>query len=460
MTAAQLLAEQLTDALDGSQNEDRQGEPDEFWWNTMCGLKRSFCLFDSDWDTGDIDAGFLSLRYSAKGGASPFFKAAVSEVQDRDRKSLFAADPNSYAWMRKPKTLKIPWIRLEERFFPNDVINQVNALLARDSWPKKPSTEQFATGFSGQMFAVQYQSELQFQSDGTAWMIGLSHGPKRAFKNGARPIVFNTIPTFRSGPSDIGARSNAFTVLNGKNIAIFGVGALGGPLALEVAKNGCAQLNLIDDDIVEPGNSIRWPLGTSAWGEKKVDALSNHISSNYGWCTSHPCDLGIGRINSEKSENGILTKIISEADLIVDATASSGVTALLYDFSAQYDKTLISLWATPSLEGGAVVKYVPKKGCPICLEHHFYEGSIVEPAGTGKETGLIQPPGCSERTFSGSSFDLGEITLEAMRLIVATLREANAESAIKTVSIASDPSQNLPSWQFQPFSNHKNCSCT
>ncbi|NRQ19175.1 hypothetical protein BHMPCIPO_06442 [Ensifer sesbaniae] len=39
----------------------------------------------------------------------------------------------------------------------------------------------------------------------------------------------------------------------------------------------------MDDDVVEPGNAIRWELGASSWGTKKQDALKRFIEREYPW---------------------------------------------------------------------------------------------------------------------------------------------------------------------------------
>ncbi|RWO18433.1 MAG: hypothetical protein EOS09_35065 [Mesorhizobium sp.] len=36
-------------------------------------------------------------------------------------------------------------------------------------------------------------------------------------------------------------------------------------------------------DVVEPGNSIRWPLGTTAWGVHKTAAIKQHVEAEYLW---------------------------------------------------------------------------------------------------------------------------------------------------------------------------------
>ncbi|TGT04031.1 hypothetical protein EN856_36315, partial [Mesorhizobium sp. M8A.F.Ca.ET.213.01.1.1] len=114
----------------------------------------------------------------------------------------------------------------------------------------------------------------------------LLYGPAKSFrtakpgKKATGPSVL-IIPTYRAGATDIGDRVASVCIFKNKVIAIFGMGAIGAPVAIELALNGCSHLIVIDHDIVEPGNSIRWPLGATAWGMRKTTAVKQHVESEY-----------------------------------------------------------------------------------------------------------------------------------------------------------------------------------
>lgn len=116
--------------------------------------------------------------------------------------------------------------------------------------------------------------EVGFQVDGVGWLFPFLFGPKRVFrpaKPGKREqgphITF--LPTYRAGEADLSTRVPAVRILRDRKVAVVGVGAVGAPLAVELARIGCRKIHLLDYDVVEPGNSIRWPLGASAWGRGK-----------------------------------------------------------------------------------------------------------------------------------------------------------------------------------------------
>jgi hypothetical protein len=58
----------------------------------------------------------------------------------------------------------------------------------------------------------------------------------------------------------------------------------------------------------------------------------------------------------------------------------------------------------------------------MCLDHAWLAGTIPQPIGAdANDHNFLQMPGCNERTFTGASFDLCEISLEVVRLAVDTL---------------------------------------
>ena len=76
-------------------------------------------------------------------------------------------------------------------------------------------------------------------------------------------------------------RVPARRVLSGKKIAVFGAGALGGSIVVELARNGVEQILVVDQDHVEPGPLVRWPFGDSAYGMNKGSAFQEFVNKNY-----------------------------------------------------------------------------------------------------------------------------------------------------------------------------------
>jgi hypothetical protein len=248
-------------------------------------------------------------------------------------------------------------------------------------------------------------------------------------------------------------------------VAVFGIGTIGAPLAIELARNGCRTLHLVEHDLVEPGNTVRWPLGTSAWGQPKLEALRAFLSREYPATSVHNYPHFLGQAANPDAgvpgDDELLEAVLPEVDLVIDASASHGVTTLLADRCRQLGVPMISLFATPTLEGGAVVRHASSGGCPNCLLHAWHDGQIKPPPGNGDDSGLSQPPGCAERTFVGAGYDLQELSLQAVRLAVQTLSDPEADaSLIQTLSFVSEDGQRTPpNWRVDGLPKHPDCRC-
>ena len=458
-TLYQLLSEQLEKTVSDTGEQDPQGEPAEYWWNALGDID-SVCLIDSAWGLGEAQQGTLELRYvantqrikksGAKAASIPIHRAYVSEVCDQDQTVLhrWQGPLPSYLAMTKSK-VRIPWIRVNETIMPERALgDQVFQLWKEHGWLRRGQALRRSNSRSIRPFIIIHPSELGFEQSGIWWIPFILSGHPNTFlpdndrKKRESPVNVRVLRTYRAGPDDIGHRVPAVALLRQKRILIVGIGAVGAPAAIELARNGCATLHLIEHDLVEPGNTVRWPLGATAWGRSKLDALEEFINREYPSTDVQTHDLCLGQPRAcadGRSEDDVLDSTVSAVDLVIDGSASHGVTTLLAECCKNEGIPLISLFATPTLEGGAVVRHSPEGGCPIGLEHAWYDESILSPPGMGSEGKLTQPPGCSERTFIGAGYDLQELSLQAVRLAVDTLTSEIIEpSLIQTLSLVDE----------------------
>lgn len=470
LTLRNLLEEQLADVLKGTGPEDRQGEPTEFWWNSL-GLKDSYFLIDSDWALGESRCGTLKVNYRIeKIPGEPIIRAAVMEVRN-ERGELLAGWnsvlPQELTRSRSFKRMSIPWIRLNEPLPPTGDAQQIVDLWKTNPYLLKRSPYPVERKLFAVWFAVVYESELSFQVNGLSWLFPFIYGPKECFG----PKAFRSpetiiIRTYRAGIKDLGGRVQGVAHLRDKRVAAFGLGALGAPLAIELARNGCRCVHLIDHDCIEPGNSIRWPLGASVWGRDKTSTLCALMEHEYPGteviCHEHNVGAFTGS-NSNGGDEKLFSALMDDVDLVIDATASYGVTTTISDHCRENAIPLVVLFASPTVEGGVVARFDPTDGCPTCLEYAWESGSINKAPGLGSDEGLQQPPGCSELTFTGASYDLHELSLQAMRLIVETLGESDGTpgSLVQTLSLVDANGQRIPPrWRCDPLPKHPDCSCS
>lgn len=469
-TLAKLLQEQLAHALQGTGEEDEQGEPAEYWWNALA-VAHSYCLVDSQWTLGQAIAGMLTLRYDFQPRPAGAFgiRAVVRSVRDSAGQQICSwqgALPPGLA--ADGKEALIPWVYLDETPLPTpNWPHELHALMAR--LPSRPHVIELSGNTSAQIFAIAYRSELEHGKTGLAWLFGLFAGSKKHLKEAkpgqkiGRPAI---LPTYRAGALDLGARVPAVKLLRDKRIAIIGLGAIGAPVALELARAGCGELHLIDHDTIEPGNGIRWPLGASAWGVKKTESLTKFIEREYPWTSVRAISHMVGQFGNNvdplQGDACILQALLAQVDLVVDASTSNGVLNILGDYCRELGLPLISLYASPPVHGGEVVRFAPASGCPTCRDLAADGATIPRAAGFGELASLQQPPGCAERTFTGASFDLQELSLQAVRLAIETLRDPQAatHSLVQVLSLV-DPQgrRTLPSWSQSVLPKSAACSC-
>lgn len=480
-TLCELLSKQLADAVHGTGDEDLQGEPADFWWNQV-GPRGSYCLIDSRWKLGDIQSGSLVLRVAVSRdpkGTRPrdrrptsTFRAIVTQVQDREKNVLYDWEGPMPPELLEGKPITIPWVRSEKTIFPDAKLDQqADALVQKFPRLQHQDSHVVADNLTVKLFAVAHSVEVGFGEIGLGWVVFLSFGHANSFKVRAKerrkhpPPTVTVLPTYRAGPQDIGFRVPALQALRSKRILVVGIGAVGAPTAVELARNGCGILHLLDHDVVEPGTTVRWPLGSSAWGASKLDALKAFLSDEYPATEVNVHPHHLGQVSFDQvdapSDDDVLDAILPYVDLVIDGSASHGVTTLLAERCRGRGLPLISLFATPNLEGGAVVLFGTEGGCPICLEYAWDGGQIGIPPGRDDEDPLVQPPGCAERTFLGAGYDLQELSLQTIRLAVETLcSQPPVASLLQTLSFADEEGQRCPPrWCVEPLPKHPQCPC-
>ena len=190
------------------------------------------------------------------------------------------------------------------------------------------------------------------------------------------------------------------------------------------------------------------------------------MESEYPGTKVFPHEHNVGNPSMSGSNDGdekLFSTILDDVDLVVDAAASDGVTNTLSDHCRDHELPLVVLFASPTVEGGVVARFDPMDGCPVCLQHSWHSEAIGKPPGLNQEAGLQQPPGCAELTFTGASYDLQELSLQAIRLAVETLGELDGTSGslVQTLSLVDADGQRVPPrWRSDPLPKHPDCSCS
>lgn len=399
----------------------------------------------------DHNAGTLTVLLEPE--SLPAIRAKVLDVRAQNGKKLFAFDSCPFTGKEIPAT----WIRLSEPPFVKTPKEFEKLLLDRHAIAPPKFTHKLGTWFVD-IIGILVTEELQQDIRGDGWMFLVRLKQERTQMSRT-----DIVRAGRAGRTDFSVRTPALSFLHTKRITVVGLGSVGAPIVIELARSGVGEISLIDFDFVEPGSVVRWPLGNSAFGLQKTAALKQFIGLNYPFTKVEPVEYRFGTHPYDPSAN--LQKALSETDLLIDATAEFGIHQFLSEHTRRGKKPYLYAFLTPGAYGGLVacIDSAKPMGCWHCLQIAFREDkSIPEPPFL--ENADIQPPGCGERTSIFAGFDATEISLEATRMALSALSNGSQEQYPKSkwdVAVAAFRSeageQIPPSWTTYPLNRNPRC---
>lgn len=141
---------------------------------------------------------------------------------------------------------------------------------------------------------VIFPEEVSWRASGTGWAFVVLL--RQNLKRGREASSALLVRANRTGRSDLIARVPELAPLRGKKIALIGVGGVGAPSAIELAKSGIGELRILDGDYVEAGTTVRYPLGLAAVGFSKAEILAEFIEANWPYTKTKPYAHVIGAV--------------------------------------------------------------------------------------------------------------------------------------------------------------------
>ncbi len=194
----------------------------------------------------------------------------------------------------------------------------------------------------------------------------------------------------KAGPNDM--RSLALragpdsTLLADKTVTVFGLGALGGHVALALANSGVTQLRLFDSDLLLPENVVRHVGGHQLVGASKSEAIAALIRGSAPWTEVSPSA-------SSPIAPDELNQALSNSDLVVDTTGVDAAVQAICLCTLTQSTVLVS----GALYRGGSVARVRRQGTPgdtPILERATNPGYVLIPP--GPDDHLTHPAiGCS-----------------------------------------------------------------
>ncbi len=398
---------------------------------------------------------------------SDLLKIVISEWIDSDDESI-AKFPHS-GFLRNGKICKTKWYQINS--LPNllNKENKYNWLINEITKNKLQLPKKL--NIHTQDFIINNIVGLVFPEETIAgtidwgWVLLINGFITKSMGKMLTPKLPNTLvlPIMSVEQEELKARIPKSASLVGKTISVIGLGSLGAPSILEFAKNGVSKLKIMDFDFVDTTTSVRWPLGLDYAGSLKTSALKRFLNNNYPDVEVEIFNHKIGSTDfvSFPNENEVLDTFLDNTSLVYDASAEEGVSNLISTLCKYKKIPFIAIEGRRGAWGGIVMRVMPiaNKGCWMCLQYSLYKDKKIA-LPKEDEKGGIQQRGCGDLTFTGSSFDLQNISLAGVRMAVSSLSEDFGKDSwdIAVLSMVDDNENPIPpSWKHMSLEINSNC---
>ncbi|MBA3353188.1 MAG: ThiF family adenylyltransferase [Blastocatellia bacterium] len=438
--------------------EENQADPESVYYTPQ---KDTIILIDGAWaidsrkEQGEFTVGI------AKNSTS-LIRGAVLEIRDETGESLIPSNQVFESYY--PERLQGRWVRVDSLPRKHNALEFLEELSIQHPALKKARWNNNVKGGAVDLIGVLFPEELDYRKKSDSWLF-IVRAQSPSFGIGKEIGYFAR--TGRAGQTDLSARVPEVASITSRKVAVVGLGGVGWPAALELARNGVGELRVLDHDVVEPGTTVRWGFGFTAVGRHKTAVIREFINSNYPYTNVIDFDHRLGSgLNPAGLDSTILSELFDGVELMYDASAEVGIQHLLSDLATEFGIPYICASTRQGAWGGEVARIHPARtaGCWNCLQESFADGTIPTPP--GDPAGMLQPAGCASPTFTGTSFDIQEVSLFAIRLAMSALTEGVADGYPKAdwdVGILSlrTTKEELaaPRWDTFVLTKHPKCPC-
>lgn len=423
-----LVAGQSQEKDAGGVREEQQGEPASDYYTYMA---NAMVLIDGSWQVDPaVTSGTFTFRYhSHNPGFGPLFvlRAVVTRVVSDAGVEMAAIDPRLAELY--PEEGYGRWVRSNAPIPTNEPRAFFEALESADPNAKRARPARVQ---GGELFlrGVIFPEEHAHREKSDGWMFSVQLLGEQVKGNRRRAWQY-LVRTGRAGADDLIARAPELRGLSEKSIAVFGLGCIGAPSALEFARAAVGSLCILDGDHVDPGTVLRWPVGLEAAGLQKADHIAAVIRGGHPYTDVHPINWTIGSARdtwvNTMNDVDVVDRMLADASLVYDATAEVGVQYFLSDVARQRGIPYVGVSGKQGGWGGYVVRVVPGKteGCWMCFQHLLGDEIPLPPAAP---TDFIQPAGCANPTFLATGFDMSQIAMHGVRKAIGILTDGAGDT--------------------------------
>jgi molybdopterin/thiamine biosynthesis adenylyltransferase len=164
--------------------------------------------------------------------------------------------------------------------------------------------------------------------------------------------------------------------LESRRVVIFGAGAVGSHVALQLAECGLGAITLVDKERLRPGNVVRHAAPRSSVGLTKVEATATLIGQHAPW-------TAVERREESLWAPASLRGLMEGHDLVIDATGSLGFLEQL-------------AWLTAGQEVALVTAALYRRGWVARVSRQAPGDKLLSDREDGEEYPAI-PPGANEQ---------------------------------------------------------------
>lgn len=427
-------------------------------------------ILGENWNiTSDVQHGDFALWRDDKN--SQFFPSFVvpreqpgsNEIKPKPEKRLI----DNLLWNESFKFYLGFWFRLHQPFIPPRNLAELCSLIDRESgWVEGQCVELFAArlgrdsnvlGFS---IALGYPDYFRSERWLFLW-VQKPKGHKLRFSNQANlaDVKIKSFRTASARKTDLIRRiAHISPGLEQKRVCIFGIGALGGNVAVLLSKTGLGQIDLIDSDILLPTNTIRHIAGLRSVGLPKTYCVQNIIKSHNPDCKTELYD--------ETWDIEQIKKIIRGSDLVIDTTANVPFSLYLNQicvslnqpvlFSTSYRRACIGRIvirrANPEYQDPCLYCYLQNRG-------RWSESEF--PTIPQDPTSSFIEDGCGSPTEEADAVHLNFVATLTAKLVPQILKDEkiNGNLLVQVNEILPDSPRIFSSLGIHPFNNKclQNC---
>ncbi|AKF85442.1 hypothetical protein MFUL124B02_12825 [Myxococcus fulvus 124B02] len=256
-------------------------------------------------------------------------------------------------------------------------------------------------------------------------------------KEGTGTAKVQPVYLLRRDRAFLAPRGGAGTDLKERSVLIAGCGAVGGYLALSLARAGVGRLSLVDPDIFTPENTYRHVVGMARQGQVKVLGLKEEIEHAIPYVSVAPFHTRIEDLLRQAEPE------VRQHDLLILAlgypTIELDVNDWLWSNSAH--PPALFTWLEPlGLGGHALLTHArsdtgPTRGCLQCLYERSYEGGPIENRAAFAQPGTLYTRdtlGCGNRFLPFADLDAQRTAELAARMSLRSLRRDVHSSPLRS----------------------------